>query len=531
MSKSDEIIKKAAEILGEMNNDKKAEKQNIEKDRQTFVALAAKEIVRVLGPVLEKVANSSKMSKEDMLKAVKEIKVEVPRMPDIIVPEIRVPTPQVTVQAPEVRIPEIKIPEQRFELPSVMDVRMIGVDREQPMPVIMMDMKGRPMSFPTGASGGKGDFFTIKDIRNSSGASIISNDGAMKVEGALSATLAADTGEGEVGTDTLRTVQATDSIASVAVKEIFGSTITTLLNGDNRIPVSVETGGSGLTDSELRASAVPVSQVSGAVWSTEATASGNVADNGVDSGNPVKVGGKYNSTKPTYADGDRADLQVGQRGALIASLFANDSATAISSEADDSDGVSTSAAVNNLSVMARNTWFNGTTWDRARGNTNGQFIHGTTAHDSADAGNPVKVGFKARTANPTPVAANDRTDAYADTVGRQIVRPVQVRGLMQTAFVSVVNGTEATLLAGATGVYHDLVYVMAANHSDAAVSIDIRQSTGGTVQMALEVPANGTAGVSLPIPIPQDHADASWTVDMADDTQDCDITALFSKEV
>lgn len=44
---------------------------------------------------------------------------------------------------------------------------------------------------------------------------------------------------------------------------------------------------------------------------------------------------------------------------------------------------------------------------------------GTVAHDAADSGNPIKVGAKAiaHGANPTAVAANDRTDLYANRAG------------------------------------------------------------------------------------------------------------------
>lgn len=46
-------------------------------------------------------------------------------------------------------------------------------------------------------------------------------------------------------------------------------------------------------------------------------------------------------------------------------------------------------------------------------------VEGTVAHDAADSGNPVKVGLKAvdHGANPTAVAANDRTDWYANRHG------------------------------------------------------------------------------------------------------------------
>lgn len=43
------------------------------------------------------------------------------------------------------------------------------------------------------------------------------------------------------------------------------------------------------------------------------------------------------------------------------------------------------------------------------------------AHDAVDAGNPTKIGGKARTALPTAVAANDRVDSTWDTLGRLLV--------------------------------------------------------------------------------------------------------------
>jgi hypothetical protein len=47
---------------------------------------------------------------------------------------------------------------------------------------------------------------------------------------------------------------------------------------------------------------------------------GAIAENAADSGNPLKVGGKYNATAPTYDDGDRGDAQLDSRGNLLNSL-------------------------------------------------------------------------------------------------------------------------------------------------------------------------------------------------------------------
>ncbi|MDH5244849.1 MAG: hypothetical protein OEW98_00245 [Betaproteobacteria bacterium] len=59
-------------------------------------------------------------------------------------------------------------------------------------------------------------------------------------------------------------------------------------------------------------------------------------------------------------------------------------------------------------------------WDNAA--SDGASVSGDTAHDSPDAGEPVKVGGKAATALPTAVAANDRTNLLTDVYGRPFVR-------------------------------------------------------------------------------------------------------------
>lgn len=51
---------------------------------------------------------------------------------------------------------------------------------------------------------------------------------------------------------------------------------------------------------------------------------GNVAGAATDSGNPVKIGCKYNTSRPTYTDGQRTDCQSDTRGAMYATLTAPD---------------------------------------------------------------------------------------------------------------------------------------------------------------------------------------------------------------
>ena len=88
---------------------------------------------------------------------------------------------------------------------------------------------------------------------------------------------------------------------------------------------------------------------------------GNVASGATDSGNPVKVGGIYNSTKPTLTNGQRGDLQVGTRGSLLVTLAHADGTAANSLEAGF-DG--NNNATNALVTFGRGNSYNGTTWDR-----------------------------------------------------------------------------------------------------------------------------------------------------------------------
>lgn len=100
---------------------------------------------------------------------------------------------------------------------------------------------------------------------------------------------------------------------------------------------------------------------------------GAVADDAAASGNPVPVGGIYNSTPPTYTNLDRTQFQFESRGSLRAAMVASPAAGA--------DGMSNSigfpffstAASGGVLLAGAQFVFNGTTWDRQRGDTGGAY--------------------------------------------------------------------------------------------------------------------------------------------------------------
>lgn len=167
-------------------------------------------------------------------------------------------------------------------------------------------------------------------------------------------------------------------------------------------------------------------------------------------------------------------------------------------------------------------------------------IKGFSASAFAEVTNPdgrVKVEMPAGSSGLTDIELRASSVPVMQVSGSQwstLARPVNVRGSIMTAYATEDEVGEVTLLAGVAGEYHDIISVMCANESSAAINLDFRQTTGGSVTMSVEVPATGTAGISFPVPYRQAETDSTWTVQnsAADNSNTVySVTALFSKEV
>lgn len=533
-----------------------------EKSRDSIVSSVASEVSRMFAPVLERIADSSRSNRQELVDAIKEIKIEAAtpeisvNVPDVNVPEIKVPEPRVSVTVPPIRVPEVKMPE---EMNIKGWVSLMGVDLNNPLPVQLRDAKGNPINVfdnltqiisGGGGGGGKHDHFMVRGFDSSAFADYLNSDNRLRVSvetggsGLTDTELRAtavpvsqvsganwSTNITNTDLDIRDLVNATDSVSayqvsgaiwSTAVIDIFGSTAAaSVFNADNRIKVSVETGGSGLTDAELRATAVPVSQVSGATWSTEVTNTVTVSATDLDIRDLANA---TDSVRVYQLSGASWSVEATQSGTWnVGTVTTVTGVTnSVSAAIVDSGGVQYSGS-NPVPITI------------VSGALTSTIVVGPVASDAVDDNSgPVQVGGIARTANPTAVAAGDAVKATHDDLGRQVLRPVQVRDLIATAYVQLTNGTETTLLAASAGSFHDLIYVMGANNSDVAVSVDIRPVTAGNVVMTIQIPASGTAGIACPVPLPQSASDTgnNWTADMSDITgTTVSLTALFSREV
>lgn len=586
----------------------------MEDERRRLMSTIGQDLATMLQPFLVEVATSAKANKESMRDAMAEAlgvlnsrEQHIDTAPIIGAIEaafmnIQMPEPKVTVTVPDNIFKDFKLPDP----PDMSNVRGImsllangrEVGYENPMPVILYDAKNNPLNLyeqirqqiSGGGGGGKADFFTVKDIQKSIAVVTVNPDGnpyyPSSAAGASSTVVTLINNDGLAYnsdnplpvTFSAASVQPVSQVSgaawSVSVNDIFGSVGTNVINPDGRVKVELPSGASGLTDTELRASAVPMTQVSGAAWSMSVNdIFGSVGTNVINPDNRVSVQLPDNPVPVYQVSGALFSIQATDIfSTLAASTVVNPDnrvrvevptytqaisvtdifATSVASNVVNPDNrlkvelPATTVTVSGVTASIQSALIDSSGVQYSGSNpvpitvVSGALTSTVSVGDSAartadNGGNPVKVGGIARQTNPAAFADGDRSNVSTDDLGRQLVRPVQVRDLTVTAYTSISTGTEATLLAASAGNFHDLVYVMFANSSDAAVLVDVRAVTAGNIIMTVAVPANGTAGVSMGgMPIPGSGADTgnNWTIDMPDITgTTIYATALFSREV
>lgn len=159
-------------------------------------------------------------------------------------------------------------------------------------------------------------------------------------------------------------------------------------------------------------------------------------------------------------------------------------------------------------IATYNSHFNGTTWDRMRGNTVAQFIHGPAAHSAASTGFPVPAGGVVKTTSDTTLVDGDVSNLQITSSGAQTVKPYQVPELDWT-FASVAGGittTADTVLqtASGAGIRNYLTAISIVNAS-ATISSEVVIKDGSTVIwrgfLGVGSLLNSAVGVTFPTPL------------------------------
>lgn len=126
---------------------------------------------------------------------------------------------------------------------------------------------------------------------------------------------------------------------------------------------------------------------------------------------------------------------------------------------------------------------------------------GAVAHDSADAGNPIKVGGRAAAtlSDDTMIANGDRSDVVNDLDGTLLVRSGFPLGDLVSERVTDTGGNSTAFTNfGATASTRNYVTaIVVYNASATAGYVDFRDGTGGSVLFTVPIPAGGGAVVAM----------------------------------
>lgn len=502
----------------ELNNVNQALDRAIETEKRNerLIESIAPAVVKTLQPILTELASTMQQ------------RVEV--RPEVIMPPM--PEPQVTVNVPEpkqpkitVKVPALKVPKSSITikndskaiLASLKGIQKAVVQNaplpfempaqkeytfSKPMPVIITDGKGKPKQDFNGGGNSVVGPIALKDANGN----LISSAYPLPISGSLATTpfatyYASDAVASQnliqvngnpvvVGTgyqdNALRVVMATDAVASVSVTGATGTLATNMVDssgvaysGTNPVPISI------------------------------ASATGTMAANIVDSS-----GIAYSGTNPFPITGNIGTVTT------VTGIT-----NTITTRLDSPDGAYSGTNPFPVTLIS--------------GALTSTIAVGVTVAGATDAGNaPVKVGGIARTTNPTAMTDGQAVSSSYDSLGRQVIRTLQVRGLIATAYATLSSNAETTFLSGVSATLLDPIMVKFANTSTNTITIDLRCGTGGAVLDSFTLPASSTQGFSIPVPYPESEVAQAWTIKFNSTISGSDIsnttvyaTGLFSKEI
>jgi hypothetical protein len=149
--------------------------------------------------------------------------------------------------------------------------------------------------------------------------------------------------------------------------------------------------------------------------------------------------------------------------------------------------------------------------------TNTTEVVGDAAHDAAIAGNPVRIGARAMTADFTAVATGDTTDVLATTLGKVVTYPYALPGSTWTYAApagGLVSTTAVTIKSAAgAGIRNYITRIDCVNsHQTTSTELVINDGAAGTVlwrgwlqaagggyAISFDPPLRGTANTLLEI--------------------------------
>jgi hypothetical protein len=298
-----------------------------------------------------------------------------------------------------------------------------------------------------------------------------------------------DTNSGAKSASTLRTVHATDDTMIGALTETAPAN---------------DTASSGLNGRLQR-----IAQNITTLISSSLIAVGNVASAATDSGNPVKTGGKYNSTKPTLTNGQRGDTQVEINGATTVALYGKST-----NPGDTPVKVSSAGVVSNTTAVTFNDAASGTfnNPDDGSGNARlmgvGGFLYDNTAWTRQRGVTPNTVlASAARTGTVSTDVTNHNGKTIAVTLNITVAPNTASTLTLQIRLKDSISGNYTTLLASAA---------IVGTATTGVVPVTNLYRIGQGITVTTNVSAADVLGRTMNVNIVHSNAD-SWTYSVSAD--------------
>lgn len=156
---------------------------------------------------------------------------------------------------------------------------------------------------------------------------------------------------------------------------------------------------------------------------------------------------------------------------------------------------------------------------------------GDIAAATSDSGNPVKIGGVGKTANPTAVTDGQRANALFDKLGKQVVVG-SIRDLKGNQFTTITSSvSETTVITAVASTFLDVYGCIVENTSATASKVTFKDSTAGTTQFEIYVPAGDTRGFMMPEggAFKQTTVNTNWTATCGTSVASIVITMLYVK--
>lgn len=130
-------------------------------------------------------------------------------------------------------------------------------------------------------------------------------------------------------------------------------------------------------------------------------------------------------------------------------------------------------------------------------------VVGNVAHDSADSGNPIKMGARTRASDITPVNENDRADIFATLLGKLLVHPYAlpanfVKGSANSALTA---DTEVIAAPGSGLRLYITTLIVTNTHASQGTKVQIKSGTTATGYPRIQA-SSGGGGAALTLPTP-----------------------------